>query len=82
MSKYIVVSSTVAASINFDDFKDNNLSTVREKLDGSECILEYEGSMPSSVSTLSPVPTEMTLTQAKTLMATSDWYVVDELDNI
>ena len=82
MSKYVVVSSTDAASINFDDFKDNSLSTVREKLDGTECILEYEGSMPSAVSSLDPVPTEMTHTQAKTLMATSDWYVADELDNI
>jgi len=82
MSKYVVVSSATAASINFDDFKDNSLSTVREKLDGTQCILEYEGSMPSAVSSLNPVPTEMTHTQAKTLMATADWYVADELDEL
>lgn len=82
MSKYVIVSSTYAASIDFDDFKDNSLSTVRENLAGDECVLEYEGTMPSAISNLNPVPTEMTHTQAKTLMATSEWYVADELDNL
>jgi hypothetical protein len=82
MSKYVVVSLTAAASIDFDDLKDNSLSTVRENIAGTECVLEYEGTMPSAISNLDPVPTEMTHTQAKTLRATSAWYVADELDNL
>ena len=82
MSKYVVVSLTTAASIDFDGFKDNSLSTVRKNIAGTECVLEYEGSMPSAITSLDPVPTEMTHAQAKTLMATSAWYVADELDNL
>lgn len=82
MNKYVVVSSAYAASINFDDFKDNSLSTVRENIAGTECVLEYEGSMPSAITSLDPVPTEMDHSQAKTLMDTSAWYVADELDEV
>lgn len=82
MSKYVVVSSTYSASINFDDFKDNSLSTVRENLAGTKCVLEYEGAMPSAIMSLDPVPTEMTHSQAKTLMANPDWHEPDELDEV
>ena len=82
MSKYVVVLMSDAQSFNFDDFKDSNISTVREKNDGTYCILEYEGSMPSVLKAISPALTELTHVEAKALMETSEWVGENELDGV
>lgn len=75
MSYYVIIDSTDLEHIDLSEFTDTNVNRVRHSLDGSQCILEYNGEMPATLNQLTPKPVQLTYEEADSVLQSSAWYV-------
>jgi len=52
MGNYIIVNTTDKDKINFDEFQENCFAVSRTNVDETKFLLEYDGEIPSSLSTI------------------------------
>lgn len=78
--KYVVILATDLSNVDFSQVQDDSINSVRYSLDESKVVLKYEGSMPSSISSLQ-TKTEYTYNEILVLMESEEWNtIVDEID--
>lgn len=82
MSNYVIISSSELPSIDLSQCVDTSISTVRHSIDGTQCVLEYEGTMPADIAALASRPTEYTEAQIFAIMITESWTALTDDDEI
>lgn len=71
--KYVVFSVSELDSVDFGQVLETSKDTVRKSLDNSLTFVKYEGSMPSSISSLTTKSQEYTYSEFLTLLDGSTW---------
>ena len=71
--KYVVFNTSETGSIDFSQVIENSKDTIRFNLSGSQTFVKYEGSMPSSVSSLSSKSTEYSHSIMLNILTGSEW---------
>lgn len=71
--KYIIFNTTELGSIDFTQVFEESADTVRLSLNGSKTFVKYEGSMPSSISSLTTKSQEYTHEEILTILDGNEW---------
>tara|TARA_B100000131_G_scaffold42247_2_gene37981 strand:+ start:2047 stop:2298 length:252 start_codon:yes stop_codon:yes gene_type:complete len=72
--KYVIFNTNETGSIDFSQVHETSKDTLRLNLSGSRTFVKYEGSMPSSVSSLSSKTSEYTHSEILNVLTGSEWY--------
>lgn len=76
--KYVIINASDINRIDFTQITETSISTIRYRLDGIEVVLKYEGSMPLTISSLTPRPQEYTHGEIIPIMKSAEWEPFDE----
>ena len=71
--KYVIFNTNETGSIDFSQVHETSKDTLRLNLSGSRTFVKYEGSMPSSVSSLSSKTSEYTHSEILNVLTGSEW---------
>ena len=71
--KWVTIPISSTGSINFNDVLETSVNTLRLSINGSQTFVKYEGTQPSSVTSLSGVSSEYTHTEILNLLTGSAW---------
>lgn len=77
--RYVVINTEDLSKVNFSEVLQSSDTPFRYSNDGRMVILKYDGSMPTSILSLT-TKTEYDYAGILTLLATREWEVVDELE--
>jgi hypothetical protein len=69
----VIFNTSETGSIDFSQVIENSKDTIRFNLSGSQTFVKYEGSMPSSVSSLSSKSTEYSHSIMLNILTGSEW---------
>ncbi len=79
---YAIIDIAHLDSLDFSELLTDSKNTVRKSIDGSKFVVKYEGSIPSSISSISPIPIELSYAEVVNTTSTSEWIEEDELDSV
>jgi hypothetical protein len=82
MSNYVIILSSELSSVDLSNCVDTSVNTVRHSIDGTQCVLEYEGSMPSDIAALASRPAAYTEAEISAIMITDSWTAPTDDDEI
>ena len=71
--RWVIFNTSETGSIDFSQVIENSKDTIRFNLRGSQTFVKYEGSMPSSVSSLSSKSTEYSHSIMLNILTGSEW---------
>ena len=71
--RWVIFNTSETGSIDFSQVIENSKDTIRFNLSGSQTFVKYEGSMPSSVSSLSSKSTEYSHSIMLNILTGSEW---------
>ena len=71
--KYVIFNTSETGSIDFSQVMETSVNTLRLNISGSQTVVKYEGSQPSSVAGLSSKSNEYTHTQILNVLTGSEW---------
>lgn len=80
MSNYTIINVKDLPSVDISNCKDTSVDTVRRSVDGTKCVLEYEGAMPSDIAALNS--SEYDEVEILDIMSGTDWTEVTDDDII
>ena len=67
--KYVIISASDVASVDFDQVQETSAQTLRFSLDGSQTFVKFEGSTPSFLEG----KTQYDHSEILTILATDEW---------
>ena len=71
--RWVIFNTSETGSIDFSQVKQTSTGSLRFNLSGSQTFVKYEGSMPSSVSSLSSKSTEYSHSIMLNILTGSEW---------
>jgi hypothetical protein len=69
IKKYVIISASDVASVDFDQVQETSAQTLRFSLDGSQTFVKFEGSTPSFLEG----KTQYDHSEILTILATDEW---------
>ena len=72
--RWVIFDTPETGSIDFSQVVENSKDTLRLNLSGSRTFVKYEGSMPSSVSSLSSKSEEYSHSAILNILTGSEWF--------
>lgn len=76
--KYVIISSSEAPLIDFNQVFEDDISTLRRSLDNLQTVVKYNGTQPSSISSLTSKSQEYIHTEISSIMTGSNWQPEEE----
>ena len=76
--RYVVIATTDLSKVDFSEVEEDETTPLRYSVDEREVILKYNGSQPSSISSITN-KTIYTYAEIITLLNSRDWLIEDEL---
>jgi len=70
---YVIFNTTETSSIDFNEVGETSINTLRLNNSGSQTLVKYNGSMPSSVSSLTTKEGPYTYEEILTILTGSAW---------
>ena len=78
--RWITIDAADADSVNWrDPYMITNKGTARTSIDGTKMLISYNEVMPNSLGSIASLGDAMDRTAMEALMATTDWYVEEEV---
>jgi hypothetical protein len=71
--RWVIFNTSETGSIDFSQVIENSKDTIRFNLSGSQTFVKYEGSMPSSVNSLSSKSAEYSHSIMLNILTGSEW---------
>ena len=71
--RWVIFNTSETGSIDFSQVIENSKDTIRFNLSGSQTFVKYEGSMPSSVNSLSSKSAEYSHSAILNILTGSEW---------
>ncbi len=71
--KYVIIPASEINSINFSEVLETAPGTCRYSVDGTKTFVKYEGTQPSSVSSISSKSQEYSHEEILAILATEEW---------
>tara|TARA_Y100000004_G_scaffold49759_1_gene54747 strand:- start:1556 stop:1816 length:261 start_codon:yes stop_codon:yes gene_type:complete len=71
--RWVIFDTSETGSIDFSQVLENSADTLRLNISGSKTFVKYEGSQPSSVSSLSSKSDEYTHSEILNVLTGSEW---------
>jgi len=71
--RWVIFDTSETGSIDFSQVLENSADTLRLNISGSKTFVKYEGSQPSSVSSLSSKSDEYTHSEILNALTSSEW---------
>ena len=71
--KYIIISATDAASVDFAEVLETSAETCRYSVDGTQTFVKYEGEMPDSITALANKSQAYTHAEILEILAGPEW---------
>jgi len=71
--RWVIFDTSETGSIDFSQVLENSADTLRLNISGSKTFVKYEGSQPSSVSSLSSKSDEYTHSEILNVLTSSEW---------
>jgi len=72
---YIIFNVSELNDIDFKQVCETSINTVAKNADQSKTYIKYEGSMPSSIQSLTTKEGPYTRTELQNILTGSDWYI-------
>lgn len=71
--RYVIINSSDVNLVDFNQVMETAPETCRYSVDGSKTFIKYEGSMPSSVFSLSEKSAEYNHSEILSILSTEEW---------
>ena len=71
--RWVIFDTSETGSFDFSQVLENSADTLRLNISGSKTFVKYEGSQPSSVSSLSSKSDEYTHSEILNVLTSSEW---------
>lgn len=74
---YVIINTVDLSQVNFDEVLQTSEDTVRKSIDGTKCVLKYNGNLPPSLEFITLVEGPYTQEQILQVLLGEDWVVND-----
>ena len=71
--KYVIVPASEINNVNFSEVLETSAATCRYSVDGTKTFVKYEGTMPSSVQSISGKSIEYSHDEILDILSTPEW---------